>query len=82
MGASTFDGFAETIQQMVTEDDLVFHRSRYRGVHTGEWNGVPATGKTVEWDAWQVLRIENGLIVEERMLMDEWSLHQQLTSPD
>jgi hypothetical protein len=80
--AETFDGFAETIQQIMTEDDLVFLRSRYRGVHTGEWNGVPPTGKTVEWDAWQVLRIEDGLIIEERMLMDEWSLHQQLTSAD
>jgi hypothetical protein len=45
-------------------------------------DGVPPTGKTVEWDAWQVLRVEDGLIVEERMLMDEWSLHQQLTSSD
>ena len=77
-----FEGFAEEIQQIMTEGDLVFLRSRYSGTHTGEWNGVPATGRTVEWDAWQVLRVADGVIVEERMLMDEWSLHRQLTAPD
>jgi len=77
--AETFEGFAEKIQQTVTEDDLVFVRSRYRGLHVGEWNGIAPTHKTVEWEAWQVLRIADGLIVEERMLMDEWSLHQHLT---
>jgi hypothetical protein len=35
--AETFEGFAETIQQVMTADDLVFLRSRYRGVHAGEW---------------------------------------------
>ena len=49
--AETFRGFAEIIQQIMTEGDLVFLRSRYRGAHTGEWKGVPATGKTVEWEA-------------------------------
>lgn len=59
---------------MVVEEDLVFLRSLYRGVHQGEWRGLALTGKEMEWEAWQVLRIENDLIVEERMLMDEWSL--------
>jgi len=77
-----FDGFAEEIQQIVTEGDLVFLRSRYTGTHRGEWNGIPATGRSVTWDAWQVLRVSNGVIVEERMLMDERSLHQQLPSPE
>lgn len=79
--AETFRGFTEEIEQVVTEGDLVFLRSRYRGVHVGEWNGVPPTGHAVEWEAWQVLRVADGVIVEERMLMDEWSLHQQLTVP-
>lgn len=80
--AETFDGFSEEIQQVLTENDLVFLRSVYRGVHVGEWKGVPPTHKEVEWEAWQVLRIADGLIVEERMLMDEWSLYQVLTASD
>ena len=60
---------------MLTEGDLVFLRSRYRGVHVGEWNDIAPTHESVEWEAWQVLRIADGLIVEERMLMDEWSLY-------
>ena len=80
--AATFEGFNEEIQQVITEGNLVFLRSIYRGVHREEWNGIAPTGRTAEWEAWQVLRIENGLIVEERMLMDEWSLYQQLTSSD
>lgn len=76
--AATFEGFSEAIQQMITEGDLVFLRSVYRGVHRGPWNGIAPTGRAVEWEAWQVLRIADGLIVEERMLMDRWSLFEGL----
>lgn len=54
---------------MIAEDGLVFLRSHFRGVHVGEWNGVPPSGKAVEWDAWAVFRIERGFIVEERRLI-------------
>ncbi len=80
--AATFGGFSEEIQQMVVEGDLVFLRSRYRGVHQGAWRGLAPTGKAVEWEAWQVLRIENGVITEERMLMDEWSLYEELSASE
>jgi ketosteroid isomerase-like protein len=76
--AERFDGFSEETRQMVAEGDLVFLRSRYSGVHQGEWRGVEPTGRSVEWDAWQVLRIVDGLIVEERMLMDRMGLIEQL----
>lgn len=80
--AEVFEGFSEEIQQMITEGDLVFLRSLYRGVHHGIWKSLAPTGRAVEWEAWQVLRIADGLIVEERMLMDEWSLFEQLAQPE
>ncbi|MDX1691484.1 MAG: ester cyclase [Acidimicrobiia bacterium] len=77
-----FEGFTESIQQMVAEGDHVFLRSRYSGVHQGEWRGVPPTGKHVEWDAWQILRFEDGLIAEERLQMDLLDLFEQLGAID
>jgi ketosteroid isomerase-like protein len=76
--AERFEGFSESIQQMVAEGDLVALRSRYSGVHRGEWRGMAPTGRHVEWDAWQVLRIADGVIVEERMLMDTAGLLERL----
>jgi ketosteroid isomerase-like protein len=77
-----FEGFHEDIQEMLFEDDRVFVRSRYSGVHRGEWRGIAPTGRQVEWDAWQILRIEDGLIVEDRMIMDLLDLFRQLGAVD
>ena len=73
-----FSGFAESIQQLVAEDDFVFVRSRYSGIHVGEWRGIAPTGTRVEWDSWQILRLEDGLITEERHQMDLLDLFEQL----
>lgn len=73
-----FEGFAEEIRDMVADGDLVFLRSRYSGIHRQPWLGVEPTNRRVEWDAWQILRLENGRIIEERMLMDVMSLFRQL----
>jgi predicted ester cyclase len=73
-----FGGFAEDTRQMAAEDDYVFLRTRYSGIHRGAWRGIEPTGEWVEWDAWQVLRIDGGVIVEERMLMDSLGLFTRL----
>lgn len=76
--AERFDGFTGEVQQVICEDDRVFVRSRYSGTHTGAFRGVTATGAEVEWEVWQVLRIRDGLIGEERTLMDDLDLLRQI----
>ena len=48
------------------------------GVHTGNFFGIPATGKRVEFSGMYMVRIENGKIVEHWGEEDGVSLLEQL----
>ena len=65
--ATLFEGFPEiahTLQAMVAEDDKVVYRTTLRGAHTGEFLGMPPTGKTAQIDDFTMLRISDGKILE------------------
>ena len=49
---------------LIGEDDLVVHRSRWRGRHVGPLFGVPATGRVVTVDHVEMWRVADGKIVE------------------
>ena len=57
---------------MVSEGDLVIQRPRVRDTHRSRWFGVAPTGKTAEWTAMEVYRIESGKIAEQ-WLNEDWS---------
>lgn len=54
---------------------LVFH-----GTHTGEFLGVPATGRTVSYDSTELYRVVDDRIVEEWICSDLAGLMRQLTA--
>lgn len=64
----------ETIEEMESMGDRVFVRFTYSATHRGEIRGRSPTGKSVEFEAWQLLTCREGLIVEERTLMDRLAL--------
>lgn len=68
----------EDILEMWAVEDRVFARFMYSATHRGEVQGVPPTGKTVEFEAWQILRMRDGLIIEERGLMDRLGFYTGL----
>ena len=49
-----------------------------RGTHQGEFNGVPATGKTVTISGIDIWRVRDGKIVENQQVVDNLGLLQQL----
>jgi predicted ester cyclase len=53
-----------TIDQMVAEGDTVVTRATFHGTHTGEFQGIPPTGKTVTVPALDMVRIVDGKAVE------------------
>ncbi len=63
-----FFGALEFLERLasviVTEGDLVVHRSRSRVRHTGELFGLAPTGREVEVDHVEMWRVEDGKIVE------------------
>lgn len=67
-----------TIKDQIAEGDKVVTRTTWRATHSGEFQGLPATGKRIEIGGISVARIENGQIAERWVLIDQLSMMQQL----
>ncbi|GAA3937110.1 ester cyclase [Chitinophaga oryziterrae] len=52
------------ILQQVAEKDLVVTRKSISGMHTGNFMGVPPTGKAISIEAIEIIRLENGKYAE------------------
>jgi uncharacterized protein YndB with AHSA1/START domain/predicted SnoaL-like aldol condensation-catalyzing enzyme len=61
---SSFSEITITAEDIIVEGDRVAERLCACAVHTGEFSGVPATGRAVSWTMNQIFRIENGKIAE------------------
>jgi steroid delta-isomerase-like uncharacterized protein len=66
------------IDQLVAEGDWVAVASTLSGTHRGELMGVAPTGVRVAVTGIDMVRIEDGLIVEHRGLTDTVGLMRQL----
>lgn len=66
------------IEAMIAEGARVATRWTARGAHEGEFMGVEPTGTEVEITGFQIDRLEDGQIVEKRVLHDALGLLQQL----
>lgn len=65
--ASLFQGFPDikqTIEDVIAEGDKVVYRTTLEGTHTGEFLGIPPTGKSAKINDFTMLRISDGQIVE------------------
>ena len=66
------------IAYQLAEGDKVVSRYTWSGTHQGEFYGVPATGKRVNWTVTATFRIADGKIRETWLNMDQLGLMQQL----
>ena len=73
-----FEGFRVEIHEHLAERDKVFTYKTLHGTHRAEFLGVPATGKTVAIDVMDVLRVEDGKLVEHWNVVDVAGLMRQL----
>jgi steroid delta-isomerase-like uncharacterized protein len=73
-----FSDFAITIEDMVAEGDKVFVRGTIQGIQRAEFLGIPSKGKPMLVPVADVLRFEEGRIVEHWGLMDTGQLMEQL----
>jgi steroid delta-isomerase-like uncharacterized protein len=67
-----------SIQGLFPVGDRVIAWLTVRGTHKGEFLGRPATGNKVEFNGFDMFRIQNGKVVEEREETDMLGLYQQL----
>ena len=75
---AAFPDLSATIEDIVAEGDLVVTRATMRGTHTGEFMGMPATGKSFEIQGIDIVRIRDGKGIEHWGLTDDMAMMQQL----
>jgi steroid delta-isomerase-like uncharacterized protein len=66
-------------EDIVAAQDKVAVRLRFRGTHTSEFLGIPATGRTIEYVSHEFYRVADGLIAEEWICSDTATLLRQLS---
>jgi predicted ester cyclase len=53
-------------------------RVTFRGTHSKDFQGMPATGKQIEMQVIDILRVEDGKIMERWGVADNLAMMQQL----
>ena len=66
------------IDDMIAEDDKVVTKKTFTGTNTGEFAGMPATGKQVSLQYVDIMQVRDGRIVEHWLSMNQLSWMQQL----
>lgn len=66
------------IESQVAEGDLVATRLTWTALHTGEFNGVPASNRPVRVCGDAFDRIENGRVVEHHAQFDAMAMMVQI----
>jgi steroid delta-isomerase-like uncharacterized protein len=67
------------VDDTVAADDKVALRLRLRGTHQGDFQGMPATGRTIDYVSHEFYRVRDGVIAEEWICSDMASLVRQLS---
>ena len=75
---SAFPDFQMELHESVAEGDLACARSTTTGTHQGEFMGIPPTGKRIEVQGYDLVRIRDGQATEHWGLLDALTMMQQL----
>lgn len=75
---TAFPDLQAIIHDQVADDDKVVTRKTLRGTHQGDLMGIPPTGKTVNIEVIDILRVKNGKITDHWNNVDQFGLMQQL----
>ncbi|WP_165593552.1 ester cyclase [Aequorivita soesokkakensis] len=74
-------GFSDvkfTVEDAFGQGNKIVKHWRFQGKHTGDFFGIPATGKTVDVHGVTLVLMKNGRIAQEQDFMDNGVLMQQL----
>jgi predicted ester cyclase len=80
-GQVFLDAFSDHVIRLprqVSEGEWVSSWGTYKATHTGDFNGIPATGRTFEIQLCILDRIVSAEIVEHHGVFDSMALMQQL----
>ena len=66
------------VEELIATGDKVISVLTFSFTHSQEYNGIPATGKTIESSSINIVRIKDGKIIEERESIDSLGFLKQL----
>ena len=75
---NAFPDLKVSIEDLIAEGDKVAARVTLMGTHTGDFPGIPATGREVCYEAIDISRIVEGKIVEHWGIPDYLTFFMQL----
>ena len=70
-----------TIHRVIAEGDIAVVYCTHSGRHTGEYFGLPATGRDFAYRQMHMIRVRNGKGAEHWVVRDDAALMRQLTGP-
>ena len=76
---NAFPDLRAHIEDIVAAGDKVAVRLRFRGTHSGEFLGIPATGRPIDYVSHEFYRVADGLIAEEWICSDLATLFRQIS---
>jgi len=75
---TAFPDLHVTIQDQVAEGDKVVTHKLFQGTHQGTFMGIAPTGRQITFAVIDILRLDNGKVVEHWAIQDRLALMQQL----
>jgi len=75
---SAFPDLKIAVEHMVADEENVAFAYTVTGTHSGDFLGVPATGRQIKTRGMQITRFENGKQVERWGSSDELGILQQI----
>lgn len=66
------------IEEMIAEGDRVSTLLLMEGTHTGQWLGIPPSGKRINIRMMTIHRIQNGKIIADLVIVESLGFFQQL----
>ena len=75
---AAFSDLRHVIEDTVAEPDRVAVRFTLHGTHSGDFMGLPATGRAIAVPAIAILRVADGKVTDLRAVFDQVGMMQQL----
>jgi steroid delta-isomerase-like uncharacterized protein len=77
-GSKLFKHVNHKIEEIIAVDDKVIVRAIFNSTLEGEFQGIPVTGKEVEFSEIAIFKIRDGKVIEAREETDKLGFYQQL----
>jgi len=78
MYGKSFPDLKHTVDELIGEGDTLAARWTVRGTHKGEFQGIPASGKSVKLSGITVHHLKDGRVRETWLVYDNMELLQQI----